>query len=62
MDEADKGRLMTTISVSGLMFLLVLAHPGCPGHNPYSHKTVVCVCVSRHAKRACEELDCCTKI
>jgi len=27
------------------MFLLVLAHPGCPGQNPKSHKTVVCVCV-----------------
>jgi len=21
------------------------AHPGCPGQNPKSHKTVVCVCV-----------------
>ena len=25
------------------MFLLVLAHPGCPGQNPQSRKTVVCV-------------------
>jgi len=27
------------------MFLLVPAHPGCPGQIPQSHKTVVCVCV-----------------
>jgi len=46
MEEADKGRLMTTIDVSGWTFLLVPAHPGCPGHNPDSCKTVVCVCVS----------------
>ena len=26
------------------MFLLVPAHPGCPGQNPESRKTVVCVC------------------
>ena len=28
------------------MFLLVLAHPGCPGEIPQSHKTVVSVCNS----------------
>jgi len=27
------------------MFLLVPAHPGCPGQNPESHKTVVSVCL-----------------
>jgi len=26
------------------MFLLVLAHPGCPAQNPKSRKMVVCVC------------------
>jgi len=31
------------ISVSG--FLLVLAHSGCAGQNPESHKMVVYVCV-----------------
>jgi len=35
---------MTTISVSGCMFLLLLAHPGCPGQNPESCKTVICAC------------------
>jgi len=45
MDEADKGRLMTTIGVSGCMFLLVPAQPGCPRQNPERCKTVVCVCV-----------------
>ena len=25
------------------MFPLVQAHPGCPGQNPESHKTAVCV-------------------
>jgi len=44
MDEADKGRLMTMTGVSGRMFLLVPAHPGCLEQNPDSHKTVVCVC------------------
>jgi len=33
------------MSVSGWMFLLVPAHPGCPGQIPQSRKTVVCVCV-----------------
>ena len=28
------------------MYLLVLAHPGCPGQSPESCKMVVCVCVS----------------
>jgi len=32
------------MSVSGWMFLLVLAHPGCPGQIPQSRKTVVCMC------------------
>jgi len=27
------------------MFLLVPAHPGCPGQIPESRKMVVCVCV-----------------
>ena len=27
------------------MFLLVPAHPGCPGQIPQSRKMVVCVCV-----------------
>jgi len=40
-----KGRFMTTIGVSEWMFLLVLAHLGCPGQNPESCKTVVCVWV-----------------
>jgi len=35
---------MTTVGVSRWMFLLVLAHLGCPGQNPQSHKTCVCVC------------------
>jgi len=45
MDEADKGWLMTTIGVSGWMFLLVPAHLGCPRQNPESRKMVVYVCV-----------------
>jgi len=44
-DEADKGWLMTTIDVSEWMFLLVPAHPVCPGQNQESRKMVVCVCV-----------------
>jgi len=46
MDEADKGRLMIMICVSGWMFLLVRAHLGCPGQNPESRKMVVCMCVN----------------
>ena len=29
----------------GKMYLLVMAHPGCPGHSPDSHKMVVVVVV-----------------
>jgi len=43
--ESRLGWLMTTMSVSGWMFLLVPAHPGCPGQIPQSRKTVLCVCV-----------------
>jgi len=43
MEEADKRWVMTAISVSGWMFLLLLAHPGCPGQNPESRKMVVVV-------------------
>jgi len=52
MDETDKGLLMTMIGVSGLMFLLVPAHPGCPGQNPESHKTAVCVCAGCPSSRS----------
>jgi len=45
MDEVDKGRLMTTICVSGWMFRLVPTHLGCPGQNPESCKTVVVVVI-----------------
>jgi len=34
MEEADEGRLMTMIYVSGWMFLLVPVHLGWPGQNP----------------------------
>ena len=37
----------STISLSGWMFLLALVHPGCPGQNPKSRKTVVCVSLSK---------------
>ena len=43
--ESRLGWLMTTMSVSGWMFLLVPAHPGCPGQIPQSRKTVLCVYV-----------------
>ena len=37
---------MTTLSVGGWMFLLVLAHPGCPGEIQRAVKRLcVCVCV-----------------
>jgi len=45
MEEADKEWLVTMVSVIGWMFLLVPAYPDCPGQNPESRKTVVCVCV-----------------
>jgi len=45
MEEADKGWLMTTICVSGWMFLLVPAHPDCPGQNPESCKMAAVVVI-----------------
>jgi len=35
------------------MFLLVPAHPGCPGQNAWSHKIVVRVCVDYGMVRSC---------
>ena len=37
---------MTMIGVSGWMFLLVPAHPPCPGQNPECHKMIVVVVFS----------------
>ena len=51
--ESRLGWLMTTMSLSGWMFLLVPAYPGCPGQIPQSHKTVVCVCVMFNHLHAC---------
>ena len=31
MEKGDKGSTLTRIGVSGCMFLLVPAYPGCPG-------------------------------
>jgi len=45
MDETDKERMMTAIGVSGWIFLLVPAHPGCPRQHPESRKMVVCASV-----------------
>jgi len=45
MAEADKGRLMTMIGVSGWMFLLVPTHLGCAGQSPVSRKMVVVLVV-----------------
>jgi len=39
------GMIVDRDECSGWMFLLVPAHPGCPGQVPQSRKTVVCVCV-----------------
>jgi len=44
-----------TIDDHGWMFLLVPAHPGCPGQNPESRKRLcvcVCVCVYTHIRTA----------
>ena len=44
MDEVDKGSSMIRMGVSGWVFLLVPAYPGCPG--PKAVKQLcVCVCV-----------------
>jgi len=37
------GRSNRTTNITTLI-LVVLAHQGCPGQNPESHKTAVCVC------------------
>ena len=58
LEEADKGWLMTMISVSGWMFLIVAAHPGCSDHSPESHKTVVCVRACMRACVCCSSLIC----
>jgi len=39
---------MSMTDVSGCMFLLVPAHPGCPGENPESHKIVVVVVLVKY--------------
>jgi len=45
MDKVDKECLMIRMSVSGCMFLLVLAHPGSPVQRAVK-RLCVCVCVS----------------
>jgi len=60
MEEVDKGCPMIRMSVSGWVFLLVPAHPGCPG--PKAVKWLcVCVCIvwcedivlQQHSKMPC---------
>jgi len=43
------------------MFLLLLAHLGCPGQNPKSRKMVVCVCVCMISDILVDYL-CCYKV
>jgi len=51
---------MTTMCVSGRMFFLVLAHPGCTGQNSESRKMVVVVVISLiHAMPEHFSLDSC---
>ena len=40
---------MVEMSVGGWMFILVPAHPGCPGQSPESCKMDVCVCACMRA-------------
>jgi len=42
MEEVDKGCPMIRMGVSGWMFLLVPAYPGCPGQKAVKQ---LCVCV-----------------
>jgi len=42
MEEDDKGCLMISMGVSGWVFLLVPAYPGCPGPKAVER---LCVCV-----------------
>jgi len=43
MEEDDKGCPMIRLGVSGRVFLLVPAYPGCPGQKPLNG--CVCVCI-----------------
>jgi len=46
MEEDDKGCPMIRMGVSGRVFLLVPADPGCPGPKAVKRLSVcVCVCV-----------------
>jgi len=38
-------RFATENPEDGVMYLLVPAHPGCPGQSPQSRKMAVCVCI-----------------
>ena len=49
MEEDDKGCLMIRMGVSGWVFLLVLAYPGCPGPKAVK-RLCVYVCVLLHLK------------
>ena len=50
MEEGDKGCLIIRMGVSGWVFLLVPAYPGCPG--PTAVKRL-CVCVCKQVASVC---------
>jgi len=43
MEKDDKGSTMIRMGVSGCMFLLVLAYPGCPGSKAVKRSLFVVV-------------------
>ena len=45
MEKGDKGSMLTRMGVSGWMFLLVPAYPGCPGQTAVKWQMVVVVVV-----------------
>ena len=44
MEKGDKGSTLTRMGVSGWMFLLVPAYPGCPGQTAIKRLLLLCCC------------------
>ena len=56
MEKGDKGSTLTRMGVSGWMFLLVPAYPGCPGQTAV--KWLLCCCCCQFFNRIIVFLKC----
>ena len=62
MEKGDKGSTMIRMGVSGWMFLLVPAYPGCPGSKAVRRSLLILICFKCYNSLALQSLSCIHKM